>query len=973
VFDARQIARNPTAPVASLRQTYDVLGRRLRVDSADAGVRLTLQDAAGKLLRSWNTRGFTARAQYDAAQRTTHSFVAKGASEQLVGLVSYGEALDPAGPSTNPATPSVAQALNLRGRAHLSFDGAGLARTDAADFKSNVLSASRRLATTYQITPDWSALIGITDPALLEATAALGAETFTTTTQYDALNRVVQTTTPDGSITTPSYNAANLLERVLVDVHGAGNPQVVVSSLDYNARGQRLRCEHAEVSGVASHAIDYEYDPLTFRVTRIRTTRTSDSALLQLLDYTYDPVGNITEMRDGSNWDPVLNSLAASGITGDGRYVYDALYRLLSATGREHPSNQTNDTEPPHYPLPHGSDLQQLRAYVEELSYDEVGNITQMRHLTGPSNSQSWSRRYDYELDNNRLIATSAPGDAPGSFSDAYSYAVTGTNDGGVHGSMVSMPHLAELAWDYADRLQFTSKSAGSGQLTYFTYDASGERVRKVYEHNGLVEERIYLGGYEVYRRHAGTVSGAPQVERQTLHVMDDTRRVAMVETKTADTIAADTTPLDVPRWRYQLDNHLGSSALELTETAVVITYEEYHPYGSTAFHTASGAVSQKRYRYTGKEKDDETGLYYHGARYYAPWLGRWTAADPAGMVDGPNLYRYGRNNPVRIVDPTGTAGEDWRSSLSWTQRAALWLDDKIQASPSARGVVNNLEKRGEALVNAPQALREKYEQEGLTGIGKAVVQGAEHLVVDTAKAAVDVGYYGAKAIVEGDDAALEMAASRATDVVLNVADIVTLADGVGAAKSAVVSGGKAAVQGAKAAATTVKEGLEVAARGGRLVTAEGVVISGKGVAVTAPAGLAVATEDVGKATVYAMSSAKQAAGGGPRGSQGGMSAAASENLRKLGLEEVRLAGSSFNTGRKQLESVGFRLMPPTRTGRQVFLNEKTGAQVFYDSGKALAPGQKPHWHIVDQAGNKYSRSGRLVDSSSGAGHIPAR
>ena len=57
--------------------------------------------------------------------------------------------------------------------------------------------------------------------------------------------------------------------------------------------------------------------------------------------------------------------------------------------------------------------------------------------------------------------------------------------------------------------------------------------VRKVWEHSGLIEERIYLGGYEVYRKRDAT---GLLLERQTLHVMDDARRVAMVETKTVDT-----------------------------------------------------------------------------------------------------------------------------------------------------------------------------------------------------------------------------------------------------------------------------------------------------------------------------------------------------------------------------------------------------------------------------------------------------
>jgi len=94
---------------------------------------------------------------------------------------------------------------------------------------------------------------------------------------------------------------------------------------------------------------------------------------------------------------------------------------------------------------------------------------------------------------------------------------------------------------------------------------------------------------------------------------------------------------------------------------------EEYHRYGSTAFHTAaSGAeVSAKRYRYTGKEKDEETGLYYHGARYYAAWLGRWTAVDPSGVAGGLNLYEYGSSNPIVFNDPNGRAPRNADGSLN--------------------------------------------------------------------------------------------------------------------------------------------------------------------------------------------------------------------------------------------------------------------------------------------------------------------
>jgi len=99
---------------------------------------------------------------------------------------------------------------------------------------------------------------------------------------------------------------------------------------------------------------------------------------------------------------------------------------------------------------------------------------------------------------------------------------------------------------------------------------------------------------------------------------------------------------------------------LEVDETGLVISYEEYTPYGASAYQAARSGVdvSARRYRYTGKERDEETGLYYNGARYLAAWLGRWTSADPIGIgADGPGLYNYTRGSPINYTDPSGTEG----------------------------------------------------------------------------------------------------------------------------------------------------------------------------------------------------------------------------------------------------------------------------------------------------------------------------
>ncbi|MGC4065059.1 MAG: toxin TcdB middle/N-terminal domain-containing protein [Polyangiaceae bacterium] len=653
--------------VRTIEQQFDVLGRRIAVTSPDAGARLTVADAAGAPLRSWDSRGQTMWSQVDVLRRSTHVHVRKSgeATASVVSRTIYGESLD------------APQLLNLRGQAYLVFDGAGLAKSEAFDFKGNLLSSTRHLAAQYREVPSWNTLPELSDttsPAevegaainngLLEPTSTGVPTRFTTSTAYDALNRVISSEAPDGSVSVPVYNRANFLERMLVTA--GGTTRAAVHSMTYNEKGQRLECEYsgeADLQSTATYRTRYTYDPETFRLQRLVTRRVADSALLQSLEYFYDPVGNIVEILDNGTPVPIYASPAAQA---NGRYEYDALYRLTAAEGREHPGQQTDatDAKPGELPiaLPGPNDTSGLVRYTETYEYDAVGNIRRMHHQPG-GNYEAWDRRYLYAnmpesgaaVRSNRLLATSNPGDVDGVYSARYAYAdgtdpSDPTNNAGLHGSMTRMPHLPSIQWDYADRMLSCTQTVGpNGGTVYFTYDASGQRVRKVYEHGQYREERIYLGGYEVYRR---LNSGTLDVHRTTLHVMDDQRRVAMVENTIVDPkVSAGR------RWRFQLDNHLGTATLEVDHEGNVISYEEYHPYGTSAVRVQRSAAgfSQKRYRYTGKERDEETGLYYHGARYYAPWLGRWTATDPLGVADGINVFAYAKDDPIGGSDPTGT------------------------------------------------------------------------------------------------------------------------------------------------------------------------------------------------------------------------------------------------------------------------------------------------------------------------------
>ncbi len=119
---------------------------------------------------------------------------------------------------------------------------------------------------------------------------------------------------------------------------------------------------------------------------------------------------------------------------------------------------------------------------------------------------------------------------------------------------------------------------------------------------------------------------------------------------------------------RYQYDNHLDSACLELDENAAIISYEEYHPFGTTSYRSgrSNTEVSLKRYKYVGKERDEETGLYYYGARYYAAWLCRFVSVDPL-QFEYPQLtpYNYAGNKPITHIDIDGmqSTGDEKRNT----------------------------------------------------------------------------------------------------------------------------------------------------------------------------------------------------------------------------------------------------------------------------------------------------------------------
>lgn len=680
-----------------MRYEYGMLSNQVHQASMEAGERWVLNDVTGKPIWAWDSRGHQIHTAYDPLRRQIRSYLIEGANQKwLVGRTVYGEAVPDA------------KAKNLRGRAFQVYDQAGAVFSDEYDFKGNLLGSRRQLASEYKQNIDWSAVEPLLSVSPLDLSAIEAAfvpfakgentegETFNSSTAYDALNRPVEIIAPHSSkpesktnIIHPFYNEANLLERQEANLQGEAETTTFISNIDYNAKGQRTKIVYGSGAGPDRQGVTttYKYDPKTFRMTHLLTIRNAEyfpddcpeppaadwpGCQMQNLHYTYDPAGNITHIRDDAQQAIFFKGL---WVEPSAEYAYDAIYRLVEATGREHlgmagnPPTPHSNSDYPRVGLEwSANDGNLMGRYFEYFSYDEVGNILEVKHYdrSKPENPV-WTRTYSYEEDS--LIEPEKNENGrikPGKKSNRLSSTSIGVNNPVVeryrydeHGNMVYMPHLANepdpaepnpnMHWDWKDQLHQVDTANGSP--SYYTYDAAGQRVRKVcIKSEGLIEERIYLGGFEVFRRSNGRRDVI--LERETLHILDDKQRIALVETRTKG--EDESQPQAI---RYQLGNHLGSSVLEVDHDAKIITYEEYYPYGSTSFQDgrSKAEVKLKRYRYTGKEQDEESGLYYHGARYYSPWLGRWSSCDIAGLVDGNNLYQYVRDNPINLHDPNGT------------------------------------------------------------------------------------------------------------------------------------------------------------------------------------------------------------------------------------------------------------------------------------------------------------------------------
>ena len=283
---------------------------------------------------------------------------------------------------------------------------------------------------------------------------------------------------------------------------------------------------------------------------------------------------------------------------------YDALGNILKETLDRDGTSQVKD-----YTYDHQDRLVTATPSAT-WDYDEVGNW-----LSTNQNGTAETRTPNDDNEYTSIDGTAYTHDANGNL----------TSDG-----------TKDYVYDWADRLIRVEES--SQILAEYTYDAVNRRVTKTV---GTTATTFIYDETDVIEEYTDGVFDRAFVYRNTID------KPILLETGS--------------QLYYYITGRQGSVRAIVDDTGALVESYEYTPFGLMTIYdnqgqdiTATGSAIGNPFGYTGRRWDAESGLWYYRNRMYSAELGRFLQRDPAGYVDGLNLYIYVQNNPLRYTDPDG-------------------------------------------------------------------------------------------------------------------------------------------------------------------------------------------------------------------------------------------------------------------------------------------------------------------------------
>jgi len=468
----------------------------------------------------------------------------------------------------------------------------------------------------------------------------------------------------------------------------------------------------------------YKYDEKRRWLDTIETKNIQTQDVFQKIKYSFDPVGNVL----GYNNDASTYETSQS-------YTYDNLYQLISVEGT---SNQYKGKKS------FGMTPVSVAKYRQTFSFDAIGNMKEKLSTTNIPGSQGNSypkaeldysldyeydpayahrlihagtRYYRYDANGNITAEKDGPFTDEEEFSFTYSYFENEDVYGTDYGFGLDAPKETEQANPqdlFAYRRNYTwnernllTKSSDRNFTVHYRYGDDGQRALK-YTDEGR-SETLYFNNF--FTIHIPTQDqNNPQGLRVHKHIFVGNSRLVTAMTHTDN--YGDNEEQKVKRYYYHSD-HLGSAQFVTDWKGRQYEHIEYTPYGELWIEEVAAGLDKLPFRFTGKELDEETGLYYYGARYLDPKYSRWLSGDPAlndyipkapvndeakkhnknlpgigGVYNTVNLhvYHYAGNNPIKYTDPDGESVVVVTAVVVWGVNALLLMIGVHHVASSNKG-----------------------------------------------------------------------------------------------------------------------------------------------------------------------------------------------------------------------------------------------------------------------------------------------
>ena len=638
------------------RFQYDELNRQTKVVDPNNRAVTTKYDAVGNIASVTDQIGRTTRFSYDKRNLQTgvidplgHTTTAQ--YDEVGNIVRVADAL---GHATQYSYDSLYRQTKVT-------DALGKETSMAYDAEGNLLSLTDASGNITSYAYDKG-------DRIQTETITVDGEALTRSYDYDAVDNLIEMTDRNGRIQRYTYDAlnrrtqedwlgtsGNILRTVNSTYDAASQLTAIIDpdssySYAYDAAGRLITADNIGTAGVPNVRLSYGYDAVN-NLTSVSDRIAGVQKGVERFDYdVLNRVKRITQSGSGVAEKRVdLSYDAASQMTGLQRY------RDLAGTQAVVNTAYTHDAAGRLTGLSHLRSNDSLADY--RLSYDSANRLTQLvtpdgtsnysynqrDELTGSDHSYQADEGYSYDDTGNRTNSGYVTGDHNRLFADGtyrYEYDDEGNR---TRRTEIATGAVTEYGWDTRNRLTqvLTKDSAGAVvKAVEYTYDAYNQRIAKSVDSDGdglaaATEERYVYDGDHI----ALVFDGQGNQLSRYLHGPQ------------IDQVLAEETAEGEVRWA--LTDHQGSVRDVIDDAGNVLNHLTYDSYGQITSET--NPEVDFRFGYTGRERDEETGLYYYRARYFDPAVGTFVSADPLGFGAGDsNLYSYVSNSPTNFTDPSG-------------------------------------------------------------------------------------------------------------------------------------------------------------------------------------------------------------------------------------------------------------------------------------------------------------------------------